>query len=169
MFLSDMAKARGLSEFDNVVDLYEKTNGHATVMLSPYYSPEMTIDQMQNPLVNYQTDAWIDPGCAQNPAAYGSFPRFLRLAREKTRMRLEDVIHKMTGRTARRFDLHHRGFLRAGYYADVTVFDPQHVRETATAQTPSGAPEGIRCVFVNGQLAVDDGVVRDIRSGMVIA
>ena len=168
MFLSDMAKARGMSEFDNVVDLYEKTDGHATVLLSPYYSSEMTIDQMQDSLVNYQTDAWIDPGCAQNPAAYGSFPRFLRLGREKTNMRLEDVVHKMTGKTARRFDLRQRGFLRNGYYADVTIFDPENIRETATPQNPSGAPVGISKVFINGKLMVDNGVVGDDLPGKVI-
>ena len=144
------------------------TDGHATVMLSPYYTPEMTIDQMQDPKVNYQTDAWIDPGCAQNPAAYGSFPRFLRLGREKTDMRLEDVVHKMTGKTARRFDLRHRGFLKNGYYADITVFDPENVRETATAKDPSGKPEGIKKVFVNGQLVVDEGKVKDVKAGMTI-
>ena len=168
MFLDEMAQARGMSEFDNVLDIFERTDGHATVMLSPYYTPKMTIDQMQDPKVNYQTDAWIDPGCAQNPAAYGSFPRFLRLGREKTNMRLEDVVHKMTGKTARRFDLRHRGLLRNGYYADITIFDPDNVRETASAKNPSGKPEGIRKVFVNGQLVVDEGKVRDVKAGMTI-
>ncbi len=168
MFLSEMAQARGMTPFDNVVDLYEKTEGHASVMLSPYYSSEMTVDQMQDPLCDYQTDAWIEPGCAANPSAFGAFPRFLRLGREQANMRLEDVVRKMTGRTAERFQLKQRGFLRGGYYADVTVFDPDNVKETATPRDPSGTPEGIKKVFLNGQLVLDDGKVIHAPAGMVI-
>lgn len=168
MFLNEMAEARGMSHFDNVVDLYERTEGHASVMLSPYYSPEMTIDQMQDPLCDYQTDAWIEPGCAANPSAFGAFPRFLRLGREKANMRVEDVVHKMTGRTAQRFKLKQRGFLRGGYFADVTIFDAENVKETATPRNPSGAPVGIKKVFINGELALDDGKIIHAPSGMVV-
>ena len=168
MNFHDMAKVRGLSGFDNKLDILERTNGHATILLSPYYTTEMIVRQMQDPLCHYMTDAWIDPGCTQNPAAYGGMPRFLRLAREKTGMRLEDVVHKMTGKTARRFDLGRRGLLKNGYYADITVFDPEKVCETATPEHTQGKPKGIACVMVNGQIVVERGQVKDVRAGMSI-
>ena len=168
MFLDKMAEARGMSEFDNAVDMFVKTDGRATLMLSPYYSSEMTIDQMQDPLCNYQTDAWIEPGAVPNPSAFGSFPRFLRLGREAANMRIEDVVYKMTGKTARRFELNNRGFLKNGYYADVTIFDPVNVRELATPNDPSAGNVGIIKVFVNGELALDNDKCVNLNAGMVI-
>lgn len=169
MFLDQMARARGLSDFDNIVDLYKNTDGHATVMLGTYYSPEMTVNQMRDSKVMFMTDAWIDPGCAQNPAAYGSLPKFLRHARETGNISMEEAVHKMTGKAARRFNLMRRGILKNGYFADVTVFDPQTVAETADSKNPSSPPVGIQWVFINGTPALHNGVFdTQANSGMVM-
>ena len=83
-------------------------------------------------------------------------------------MRIEDVVHKMTGKTARRFELNNRGFLKNGYFADVTVFDPENVRETATPNDPGAGNIGIVKVYGNGELAVDNDKFLDVNAGMVI-
>ena len=169
MFLDEMAQKRGMSTFDNIVDLYKNTEGHATVMLGTYYSSEMTVDQMTDDKVIYMTDAWIDPGYAQNPAAYGGFPKFLRLARESGNISMEKAVHKMTGKPAKRFDLPRRGFLKTGYFADITVFDPAAVAETAGSKTPASLPIGIQSVFINGkQILHNDQFNSHERGGMVI-
>lgn len=169
MYLDEMARARGMSDFDNIIDIYKHTNGRATLGLGPYYSEEITLDQMTNPKAMYMTDAWIIPGRPQNAASYGSMPRFLRLARETGNLSLEEVIHKMTGKTAQYFDITRRGLLKNGYFADIVVFDPEKIAETATMKNPSGKPVGIHKVFINGEKVVDEGVYKLGQSaGMVV-
>ena len=89
-----------------------------------------------------------------HPRLWGAFPRVLACYwREKGLLRLEEAVHKMTGMSARRFRLGARGELRAGYAADVVVFDPARVRDLATFEQPQQFSEGIEQVWVNGVLS----------------
>ena len=63
---------------------------------------------------------------------------------------LEAAVYKMTGAPAARLGLERRGILAVGHYADITVFDPRAVRDTATFDDPLRFPEGVPYVFVNG-------------------
>ena len=86
-----------------------------------------------------------------HPRLWGTFPRVLaRYWRGRGLFTLEQAIHKMTGLTARNFRIEGRGLLRARAMADVVVFDPETVRDTATYEQPQGMSEGITQVFVNG-------------------
>jgi N-acyl-D-aspartate/D-glutamate deacylase len=77
--------------------------------------------------------------------------------REDKLMSLEQAINKMTGMPAKRVGLVDRGLLREGSYADIVVLDPKTVIDRATFEVPNQHPEGIKYVFVNGQISVDDG------------
>jgi len=66
-------------------------------------------------------------------------------------------VHKMTGLTARNFRIADRGVLRPGAMADVLVFDPATIADTATYDAPVSASRGIHRVFVNGELAYAGG------------
>ncbi|HZT80623.1 MAG TPA: D-aminoacylase, partial [Gemmataceae bacterium] len=50
-----------------------------------------------------------------------------------------------------------RGYLKAGQFADVVVFDPKTFRDTATFDRPQQYATGVRYLFVNGKLAIDGG------------
>ncbi len=56
----------------------------------------------------------------------------------------------MTGLTASRFGLQDRGVIRVGAFADVVVFNPETVADTATFDQPINPSKGIHAVFVNG-------------------
>jgi N-acyl-D-amino-acid deacylase len=89
-----------------------------------------------------------------HPRLWGAFPRvFARYWRERGLFTLEQAVHKMTGLTARNFRLPDRGLLRADAMADVVVFDPATIADTATFEAPISVSRGIRQVFVNGVLA----------------
>lgn len=87
-----------------------------------------------------------------HPRLYGTFPRVLgRYAREEKTITLEQAVQKMTRAPADRLGLHKRGTLRTGHFADLVVFDPTTVADTATFEDPLRFPTGILHVFVNGQ------------------
>lgn len=93
-----------------------------------------------------------------HPRLWGAFPRvFARYWRERKLFTLEQAVHKMTGLTARNFRIADRGLLKAGAMADVVVFDPALIADTATYDQPINASLGITAVFVNGRLAYRGG------------
>lgn len=93
-----------------------------------------------------------------HPRLWGAFPRvFARYWRERKLFSLEQAVHKMTGMTARNMRIAGRGQLRAGAMADVVVFDPATIADTATYDKPRSVSIGIERVFVNGACAYVGG------------
>ena len=86
-----------------------------------------------------------------HPRAWGTFPRYLgHYVRELGVLGLEDCVHHLTGRPAARLNLVDRGLVRVGHHADLVLFDPDRVRDTATYARPRQQAEGIDWVLVNG-------------------
>ena len=105
---------------------------------------------MRHPRSLYMTDAIVALEGAQNPAAFGNYPRLLQYARDFKLQSLEETVHKMTGAPAQRFGLADRGTLRKGCAADITVFDWNAVRDNNTVAKTDQTPTGIERVFING-------------------
>jgi N-acyl-D-amino-acid deacylase len=157
-FLPDIAARVGKSCFDTMLDILDKSDVEARVLFHDYYSPSIVTRLMQHPAAIFASDSWPEPGGHQNPAAFGTFPRFLRIARETGTITLEEAVHKMTAAAARRFGLTDRGVLEEGFAADVTVFDWEQVRDHAN-ETNDAPPTGIQHVFVNGTPLLVDGAL----------
>ncbi|MES2185596.1 MAG: D-aminoacylase [Pseudomonadota bacterium] len=105
-----------------------------------------------------------------HPRQWGTFTRVLsRLVRDKALLTLEAAIHKMTGLAAANYGLADRGLLRAGLRADVVVFDPLRVADTATFDQPIQTSEGIAGVWVNGQRVWDGRQSTGLRPGQVLS
>ena len=93
-----------------------------------------------------------------HPRLWGTFPRVLgHYSRDLALFPLETAVHKMTGLSARRFKLQQRGELRAGWFADMCVFNPATVRDVATFEQPQSACRGIDHVLVNGVITLHHG------------
>ncbi len=91
-----------------------------------------------------------------HPRAYGSFARILgKYVREEHNLRMEDAIRKFTSLPAQQVKLENRGLLRPDYFADITVFDPEKVKDLATFEDPNRTSVGFEYVFVNGVLALE--------------
>jgi dihydroorotase/N-acyl-D-amino-acid deacylase len=91
-----------------------------------------------------------------HPRAYGTFTRILgRYVREQHLITLEQAIRKFTTLPAQRLGLRDRGILRAGAFADITVFDPATVNDAATFEDPHRPSTGIEYVLVNGVIELD--------------
>lgn len=104
-----------------------------------------------------------------HPRGFGSFPRFLgRYVRDEGLMSLGEAIHKITMLPAKTFDIHERGIIKKGAFADIVVFDPDKIIDRATFDEPFLKPEGVYYVIVNGKPAVWEGEMTGIRAGRVL-
>ncbi|HEY7327921.1 MAG TPA: D-aminoacylase [Gemmataceae bacterium] len=104
-----------------------------------------------------------------HPRSYGCFPRKIgRYAIEDKIITLEHAIRSASGLPADVLHLPERGYLKTGHFADVVVFDPKTFRDTATFDKPHQYATGVRYLFVNGQLAIDDGKFTDVLAGKVL-
>jgi N-acyl-D-amino-acid deacylase len=111
-----------------------------------------------------------DPNASPtHPRSYGAFARVLGVyVRERKVIKLEDAVRKMSGLPAQRLGLRDRGLIRPGMKADLVVFDPAHVRDTATYDSPHQYAEGIPLVIINGQIVFENNAMTTARPGQVL-
>ena len=152
-----IAKEEGMSDLAAYLMLCEKSNFQGRVNMGPYTTPEIISQFEKDPHCLYMTDAWVEDYGVQNPAIYDCFPKFLQDALLGTGDAMEKTIHRMTGATAERFNLRERGYIRSGYYADLTVFCEDELKKAIPNQKKSF---GIRRVWINGK-AVLNGEILD--------
>jgi N-acyl-D-amino-acid deacylase len=108
-------------------------------------------------------------GGMPHPRSYGTFPRVLSVyVRERKLLSLEEAVRKMTSFPARRLKLVDRGLIGEGMKADLVVFDPATVRDTATFENPHQYPDGIPIVIVNGEVVFENGAMTAARPGGVL-
>jgi N-acyl-D-amino-acid deacylase len=104
-----------------------------------------------------------------HPRLWGAFPRVLgHYARSRGLFSLETAIHKMTGLPAARFSLAGRGVIAPGAAADLVIFDPERIRDTATFARPKQPAAGVDTVYVNGAAVWRSGGSTGARPGMVL-
>lgn len=171
--LAQMAKETRRDPYDITFDLI--ANDPNAIMVDFYAHDEDLERIIRYPQVLICTDMWtVAPqgpvtGGTPHPRAYGSFPRVLsKYVREKGTLSLEEAIHRMTGKTAKRIGLVDRGIIREGAYADVTIFDPETIRDNATFESPAQYPDGISHVIVNGKIAVENGKHTGVAAGKIL-
>jgi N-acyl-D-aspartate/D-glutamate deacylase len=104
-----------------------------------------------------------------HPRSYGTFARVLGVyVRDKKLLSLETAVQKMSAFPAQRLGFSDRGVLRAGMKADIAIFDPAGIRDTATFEKPHAYAEGVTHVIVNGQVAFENGAMTAARPGRIL-
>jgi N-acyl-D-amino-acid deacylase len=104
-----------------------------------------------------------------HPRLFGTYPRILgRYVREQGAITLPEAVRRMTSLSAQTFGLAERGKLRPGFWADLVLFDPDRVIDTATYDDPMREPEGIALVVVNGEVAYEEGRHTGAGSGRML-
>ena len=150
----EIAWEEGTSDLTAYLKLCELSDFKGRVNMGPYSTPEVISEFEHNEHCLYMTDAWVEENGIQNPAIYDCFPKFLRDSLRGTGDTLPKTIRRMTGATADRFMLKDRGYLKEGYFADLTVFNEEEIRNAKPDQQQSF---GIEKVLINGQLILDAG------------
>ncbi len=164
-FLSEIAAELRKSPAEALLDLV-LAEDNAVTMANFTMQEDDVRAIMQSPLEMVCTDGIVLG--KPHPRVYGSFPRVLgRYVREKI-LSQEEAIRRMTSHPAQRFGLYDRGILRPGLAADVTVFDPENIEDTATYEDPTQYPKGIEYVIVNGVVTINRGKHNGERRGLVL-
>jgi N-acyl-D-aspartate/D-glutamate deacylase len=115
---------------------------------------------MKEPYVATASDgsSQVPSTTVPHPRSYGCFPRKIgRYAFEDRIIGPEQALRSASGLPADILQLPQRGYLKVGYFADVVVLDSKTFRDTATYDRPHQYATGVRYLFVNGRLAIDDG------------
>lgn len=175
MRLVDIARGQGKHPLDTACDLLLEEDGHVLVFES-MAQPEDNLTErsifapIKHPRVSVSTDTILMGMGRPSLLFYGCYPKFLgRYVREKHLLPLETAIHKVTGLPATHFRLKDRGLIAEGAFADVLVFDPEHIASRATFNNPERTPAGIEHVFINGRHVVEGDTFRgDMKAGMVL-
>lgn len=155
--VAQIAKEMGKSCLDAYLDLCEMSDFKGRINMGPYSTPEIVSELSKDDSCLYMTDAWVEDYGIQNPAIYACFPKFLKFSLCGTGDTMPNTIRKMTGAVAERFSIKDRGQIKPGFYADLTFFDEEKLRNGQTDQHQSF---GIEKVYVNG-IKVLDGDILD--------
>jgi len=134
----------------------------------------MTRTAIEHPLTMIASDGYILNGSG-HPRTSGTYAKILgKYVREEGALSLMDALRKMTIDPARRLEnyvpmMQAKGRLKVGADADITIFDAATVIDRSTYTEPTTPSDGIKFVFVNGVLVVDDGeLVPDAKPGSAI-
>lgn len=104
-----------------------------------------------------------------HPRSFGTFPRILGVyGRERSLLRMEDAVRKMTSLNATKLGILDRGLIRPGQYADLTLFDAERIIDKSTYTSPFQYSEGIAYVIVNGEVVLDQGKHTGARPGRAL-
>jgi N-acyl-D-amino-acid deacylase len=148
---------------DVLFDLLIEENGSVPTVYAHHTEKDMNLAMMQ-PWCSIGSDgsAYAIDGPLRrgnpHPRNFGTFPRVLgRYVREQKLLTLEDAVRKMTSLNAAKLGIADRGLLKAGLFADVTIFDPEKIIDRATYTEPFQYNDGIEFVFVNGRMVLERG------------
>jgi N-acyl-D-amino-acid deacylase len=144
--------------------------GNATMVY--HFMSDDDVDRiMRHPEVAVASDASVlTPGDGvPHPRGYGNNVRVLsKYVRERKLITVEEAIRKMTSLPAAHFRLGRRGVIREGWAADLVLFDPARVAESATFERPHAYAAGVPHVIVNGIPVVKNGEQTGARPGQIL-
>lgn len=123
---------------------------------------------LQHPVHTVGSDG-ILVGQRPHPRGWGSHVRFLaHYTRDLGLLSWEEAVRHITSAPARRIGALDRGLVRPGFAADLVLFDPDILQDTATYENPRSHPLGVDYVINNGTIVVDDGQVTGQTPGMTL-
>ncbi|SEE53776.1 N-acyl-D-amino-acid deacylase [Arthrobacter alpinus] len=165
--VAEIAEASGTDPFDVFVDILLRDEMGTGIL--QHVGHEENVQAIMVHRTHCGGSDGILVGAKPHPRAWGTFPRFLgHYGRTLGLLTLEEMIHHLTGRPAGRLKLHERGLVRTGYAADLVLFDPDTIADTATFQNPRQSAAGIHYVFVNGTAAIRAGAPTGALAGRAL-
>jgi N-acyl-D-amino-acid deacylase len=153
--LAELGENRGCSPTEATIELLQDTSLDAAMV--DHYATEETVKTIfRHPRALVGSDGIF--GARPHPRLYGTAARVLgRYALREHIIDVDEAVARLTARAADRLRLADRGRVREGLRADLVIFDPTSLTDTATYDEPISPPAGIRCVLVAGEAVWADG------------
>ena len=167
--LAEISRLTGKDPVTVIQEIVAKTHGDKPAGESVVVTAMQEADLrafIAHPRIMFCTDGGLR---GTHPRGAGSYPRVLgKYVRDEKVLPLEEAVRKMTGLPAWRMGLRDRGQLKPGKKADVVIFDPKTIHDTATPKDPRSAPVGLTEVLVNGVPVLQGGKITGARPGQVL-
>ena len=173
--LADLGRMRNKHPFDAAAELaLEEEGGAMLVYFGGTGQPELgwqkgtgeaktswfaegKIEEIKHPFSTIESDAILGKA-KQHPAAWGTTARTIgRFAREMGLITMEEAVKKLTFNAAGVLKVDDAGEIRKGNYADITIFNPKTIIDTATWKESAKVSEGIEYVIINGTVVLEKG------------
>ncbi len=168
--LSEMVAAQ--DPFDALLDLIVQEKGNVSGISQPYSQNDVDYTLGHSLIMPATDDRPVSKSGKLAPwhtRGYGSFAKVMGwYVRERGILSIEEAIRKSTSLPASRLGLLDRGMIKQGYFADLTLFDPNTIGEMGTIADPAQYPRGVNYVLVNGQVVIDQGEPSGALPGKVL-
>jgi N-acyl-D-amino-acid deacylase len=163
--VAQLAAARGQHPVEVMIDLALENDNQVFVQPLVNEHPDQVLGMLKHP----RTLATFSDSGAHVCQEMGSSLQTHMLSywvRAKQAFTLEEAVRKLSFDNASAWDITDRGLLRAGYRADLVLFDEARVKPampTVEADLPGGArrlvqkAEGIAATIVNGEVTLEHG------------
>jgi N-acyl-D-amino-acid deacylase len=156
-----------LTPLELTFDLVQLDEGKTNIIMFQQSEEDlMTVHRSRDLMVGSDSIPRADG--KPHPRMFGSFPRVIgRLAMKERLIPVEQAVRRATSLPAERFQLARRGLLRAGYLADLVLFDDDFL-DRATFDEPQLSPSGLMGVWVSGVRVVENNQPTGRRPGRVL-
>jgi N-acyl-D-amino-acid deacylase len=172
--LAEVARLRGKSPEETAMDLVVE-DGSRVGTIYFLMSEENVRKEIAIPWVAFGSDAeapapeGVFLKSSTHPRAYGNVARLLgKYVRDEKVISLEEAVRRLTSWPARNLKLKDRGELKAGFFADIAIFDPKTISDKATFDQPHQYSTGMVHVFVNGSQVLKNGEHTGAKPGQVV-
>ncbi len=161
MSFVEIGRRWGISPFEALCRLTLEED--ARILFTFGFPARPWLEKMFHPAIRHSemsigADSVLSNYGVSPPSAFGCFPRVLgHYSRELGLFPMETAIYKMTGLSARRYNLAGRGAITKNAYADLVVFDPHTINEDFYEDGSPAPAKGIAHVFINGIQMLADG------------
>jgi N-acyl-D-amino-acid deacylase len=167
--LVDVANERGIDVTDLVLEILTAPKGDRTICIQFIIDEADVETNLRHRDMMVGSDGIPDLKGRPHPRLFGTFARVLgHYVRERGILGLSEAVRRMTSLSADTFGLVDRGRVREGGFADLVLFDPATVKDTATYDDPQREPVGIRLVVVNGRVAYEGGLHTGVGAGKML-
>jgi N-acyl-D-amino-acid deacylase len=167
--IAEIAKMSGKDPVTVIQEIVAKTHGEKRAGESVVVTAMQERDIrafIAHPRIMFCTDGGLR---GSHPRGAGSYPRILgKYVREERVIPLEEAIRKSTSLPAARMGLRDRGTIAPGKKADIVIFDPKTIHDTATTKSPQSQPVSLLHVIVNGVPVLRDNKLTGERPGAVL-
>ncbi len=173
-YIAEIAETEGKHPFDTICDIITANNG---VVHCNYFSQNKSdmLRIIAHPRVmggcdasNYQDHQDPERQGGGHPRGTSTMVRRLELIRDHQLLPIEESICRITSLAAEVAHLEGIGLLREGMYADICVFDYEHLKANSDYVHPFRKNEGIEYVVVGGKVAVEKGSFNGTKNGRVL-